>query len=449
MGVIRLLVWLWLCGALLAADFQAGVARVQITPENPILLSGYPSRRQPSEGVLHELWAKALAIEDPQGNRLVIVSTDLIGLPRVISDELAARVARDYGLDREQLLFNSSHTFSGPIVWPGVGMMPDMPPGQEIIIKQYSRRLVEDLFSVIGSALGNLAPARLSFGQGSAGFSGNLHELTPERENANKIPSGPVEHSVPVLRVTGLDNETRAVVFGYACQNSTITDQNHMLSGDYAGFAQIELEKSHPGSMAIFIALCGGDRNPTPRGTQQLAEEYGQALAMEVTRVLNGKLTRVRPPIRAAFQMVDLDYALHTRDTFQKQLADENQWVAQRAREILKAYDERRPPRRLPYPVQAVRFNKDLVLLALGGEVVADYAVRAKREFPKETLVVVGYSNDVMSYIPSLRLQRAGSYEATNSPVYYGQPGPLAEDTEETIFNTIRQVMRRVGARIH
>jgi len=118
-----------------------------------------------------------------------------------------------------------------------------------------------------------------------------------------------------------------------------------------------------------------------------------------------------------------------------------------RARQMLKAYDERRPVRYVPYPVQAVRFNTDLALLALGGEVVVDYALRAKREFPRETLVVAGYSNDVMCYIPSLRVLREGGYEADSSMIYYGQPGPFSEEVEETVFKTIHQVMRRVGAR--
>jgi hypothetical protein len=114
---------------------------------------------------------------------------------------------------------------------------------------------------------------------------------------------------------------------------------------------------------------------------------------------------------------------------------------------MLKAYDERRPVRTVAYPVQAIRLGTDLALLALGGEVVVDYSLRSKKEFPSETLVVAGYSNDVMCYIPSLRVLREGGYEADHSMIYYGQPGPFDEDVEETIFKTIRQVMRRVGVK--
>src|ERR1700751_707215 len=100
--------------SLTAADYKAGVGRIVITPEKPIYMSGYAGRDHPSEGALHDLWAKALAIEERKGARVVIVSTDLIGLPRSISDIVAARVQKEYGIDRAHLVLNSSHTHTGP-----------------------------------------------------------------------------------------------------------------------------------------------------------------------------------------------------------------------------------------------------------------------------------------------------------------------------------------------
>src|SRR5438477_13003862 len=102
---------------LLGASFKAGVARVDITPAGPIWMSGYAARTHPSEGVLSPLWAKALAIESSPGGRVVIISTDLVGIPRELSDEVAAKLKKQYGLNRSQLLINASHTHTGPIVW--------------------------------------------------------------------------------------------------------------------------------------------------------------------------------------------------------------------------------------------------------------------------------------------------------------------------------------------
>ena len=95
--------------------------------------------------------------------------------------------------------------------------------------------------------------------------------------------------------------------------------------------------------------------------------------------------------------------------------------------------------------MQAVSFGRDLTLLALGGEVVVDYALRVKKEYGDKGIIVAGYTNDVMSYIPSLRVLKEGGYEAEASMIYYGQPGPYAEDVEERIFTAIRQAMKRAG----
>lgn len=430
-----------------AADFKAGAARVSVTPEGPIWLSGYASRTHPSDGVLNDIFVKALAVEDPKGARVVIVTTDVIGLPRTISDEVAARVQKQYGLDRAQLLFNSSHTHTGPVIWPNLITMYDLTPEQLDAIKRYGRRLTDELVNVTGAALSKLAPARLSFGQGTAGFAINRRQPSPGGVKIGLNPQGPVDHSVPVLKVVAADGSLIATLFGYACHNTTLTGEHYKVSGDYAGFAQAEVEKAHPNSVALFMQLCGGDQNPNPRSQEELAIEHGKSLATEVNRVLGGEMKPVRAPVKAAFQLVDLKFKHHTRETFEAELKDENKWKVRRAQEMLKAYDERRAVRSVAYPVQAIRFGPDWTVLALGGEVVVDYSLRAKKQYPKETLVVAGYCNDVMSYIPSLRVLREGGYEADQSMIYYGQPGPYNEEVEETIFRTIGQVMRRVGAK--
>src|SRR5262245_45959130 len=112
----RVLLSLLLAATAGAAEYKAGVARAVITPEEPIYLSGYANRNHPSEGKIHELWAKALAIEDRRGGRVVLVTTDLIGLPKSISDVIAARVSKEHNLERSRLVLNSSHTHTGPLI---------------------------------------------------------------------------------------------------------------------------------------------------------------------------------------------------------------------------------------------------------------------------------------------------------------------------------------------
>ena len=428
------------------AEFRAGAARVDVTPEGPIWMSGYAVRDHPSEGVDQPLYVRALALEDAGGRRFVFVSLDLIGIPRSLADEVAARAAKKYGLERAQLLLNASHTHAGPVVWPNLSAMYFLSAAEKRKLMDYRRRLADSILTAVGTALGRLAPARLAFGEGEAGFAVNRREFQPDGTVKIGVnPDGPVDHSVPVIRVTGEDGKLRAVVFGYACHNTTLTGGNYRISGDYAGFAAALLEKAQPGSVALFLALCGGDQNPNPRGEPHHVTQHGETLAEAVNRVLAGPLSPLRPPLRAAFQLVDLRFRHHTRKQFEEEAESENRFVAARARRMLEGYDTRRPMRSIPYPVQAVRFGDGLAIVALGGEVVVDYALRAKREYAGRPLVVAGYSNDVMGYVPSLRVLKEGGYEPVESTIYYGLPGPFADDVEETIFETIHQVLARVG----
>lgn len=444
--------WAAMCALLLAiapalgAELEAGAAKVKITPPTPFWMSGYAARTHKSEGVLQDLWARALAVRDPEGKRVVLVSTDLIGLSRALSADVTARARERFGLEPSEIVLNSSHTHCGPVVWQNLPVLLDLGAEDQREVERYGRQLADRLLDVIGDALEGLAPARLAAGHGSVGFAVNRRVPTPEGYRGGVNPDGPVDHDVPVVRVAAPDGSLRAVLFGYACHNTTLRGDVYQVNGDYAGQAQDALEQAHPGATALFLMLCGGDQNPHPRGTLERARQYGHALAAEVDRVMDAPLDPVRSPIRTALEEISLDFVPHTRAGFEEEARHPDPYRQRRARRMLAAYDQDRPVLRTPYPVQAVRFSRDLVLLALGGEVVVDYATRLKREFPGENLIVAGYSRDVMGYIPSRRVLREGGYEAVDSMIYYGQPGPFQESVEETIVATVGRVLEAVGA---
>ena len=440
------LVCLCAVAPLAAAEFKAGVGRIAITPEKPIYLSGYASRTHPSEGVLHDIWAKALAIEDAHGGRVVFVTTDVVGLPRSISDVVAARVQKQYGLERSHLVLNASHTHTGPLIGKNLDIMfpAAMTPEDIAYVKQYAQELTDKLVTVIGSAVSDLSPANVWLGNGTANFAINRREATQNGVKIGENPSGPTDHDVPVLKVTSPDGKVRAILFGYACHNTTLTGEFYKISGDYAGFAQIDVEKANPGATAMFMQLCGADQNPNPRSELSLAEDHGKELAAEVIRVSTGDLKPVKGRIRTAFQIVELDFAPTTRETFEADLKDPNVFKVRRAKEMLADIDAGHPIRHYPYPVQAIAIGKDVTVVVLGGEVVVGYDLRTKKEFGATGMIVAGYSNDVMAYIPTTKILKEGGYEPVDSMIYYGMPGPWADDVEERIFGGIRSVVKRV-----
>ncbi len=428
-----------------AAEFLAGSARREVTPPLPFWLSGYAARTNPATRVNHSLWAKALALQDQAGTRVVIVTTDLIGLPREITTAAAGKLEQNLRLPRANLLFNSSHTHAGPVIWPNLRVMFDLNANDQAAAHAYAQRLTDALASVAADALGRLEPARLRYGVGQADFAINRRQPGAGGVQIGENRDGPVDHDVPVLCVENPNGELRAVLFGYACHNTTLVGNNYEIDGDYAGAAQLALEQEHPGVTALFLMLCGGDQNPSPRGTIQLAEQHGQSLATAVNTTLRGNLQPVEPSLQAAYHEIQLAFAPHTRETFENEAGSDHVFRQRRARLMLEAYDAGKPVRDVPYPVQAVRLGPDLALLGLGGEVVVDYGLDLKRVYGEGRLVVAGYCNDVMCYIPNARVLGEGGYEPVDSMIYYGQPGPFTEAVESQVLNAARAALAQVG----
>jgi hypothetical protein len=238
-----------------------------------------------------------------------------------------------------------------------------------------------------------------------------------------------------------------AIVFGYACHNTTCGGDIYTLHGDYAGFAQIELEQHYPSAAAMFVQGCGADANPSPRGTLELARQHGNELAAAVSEAIKGHLRPVNGPLACACDTVPVAFAAPpTREDLQAQLTDKDVFRRWYAQEMLKALDrDGRLPSEYPYVASAWRFGRDLTLVALSGEVVVDYDLRLKKELGGDRLWVAGYCNDVFAYIPSRRVLEEGGYEAGGAMLYYIQPGPFAPSVEETIVAKVHALVAGLG----
>jgi hypothetical protein len=429
------------------AAFKAGVAAKVITPAELIWMSGYAARTKPAEGKLQDLYVKVLALEDAAGGKLVLLTSDLIGLPRELSEAVAAEVGRRTGLPRERLLLTASHTHCSPVVGTNLIDMFELSPEQVRQIETYAQQLQGWMIETIAAALADLKPARLAIGKGTARFAVNRRQFTPKGVINATNPSGPVDHDVPVLRVTTPEGKLRAAAFGYACHNTTL--DFYQWCGDYAGFAQEYFEKEHPGALALFWSGCGADANPLPRRSVELCQKYGRELANAVRDVTAGSLTPVRGTFAARYAPIALPFdELPTKeklaaDRLSKIIAARKR--AERLSKILEAGGKIDDHYR-HYPVQVWRLGDELVWVALGGEVVVDYALRLKKELGGTHPVwITAYANDVMAYIPSVRVLKEGGYEADSSMIYYGMPTKWAPPVEELIVAKVHQLVKEVA----
>ena len=426
-------------------SWQAGTATVNITPELPIWLSGYAARNKPANDKLDDLWAKALALESPDGRRAVLVTIDLVGIDRHLSQKVCRRIEEQYDLPRSAIALNVSHTHSGPVVGKNLAPMYSLDPQQTASIREYTRQLADKLVEVAGKALDSVQPARLSYAVGRATFAvnrrNNPEAEVPQRRDANALV-GPVDHDVPVLFVhsTGDDAALRAIICGYACHATVLDD--YFVSGDWPGIAQNQLQRRHPGTTVLFWAGCGGDQNPVPRRNIEWLNAHANAFADAVDAALAASHKPIVPRLETAYEEIDLRLAtLPTRDELQS-LAAGGPPRAAWARYLLEVWDrDGSLPRAYPYPVQVWQLGEDVRWIFLGGEVVVDFALRLKKELGRETTWVAGYSNDVMGYIPSKRVLTEGGYEGGDSRWYYGLPAVWAPEVEQNIVDAVRRLV--------
>jgi hypothetical protein len=432
-------------------SWQAGVAKTVITPREYMWMSGYGHRTKPAEGKVTDLWAKALVLQDAAGKRCVLVTMDLVGIDRTFSDEVCAALNKHHDFERSEIMLSVSHTHCGPVVGRNLMTMYNLDAKQQQLAKDYTHDLHNKLIEVVGAALKTMKPAQVTWGTGFTTFATNRRENV--EKNVPKLRElgqlkGPVDHGVPVLCVrtpiadTPGSPNVRAIVFGYAC-HATVMDF-YQWSGDYPGFAQLELEKRYPDAVALFHAGCGADQNPLPRRKNELAEAYGKQLADAVRQVIEAPMTPVRPALKTTYTTVDVPFGeLPTREKVVLDTMSKDRFIAARAKSLLVELEKKGTLRKTyPYPVQAWQLGNDLTWIALGGEVCVEYSLRLKKELGK--VWVTGYANDVMAYIPTLKVLKEGRYEGDTSMIYYGMPCAWGPRIEELIVATVHTEVARV-----
>ena len=425
-----------------ADGWKAGVAKRAITPQSPMWLSGYAGRDRPADGTLTDLWAKCLVLQDAAGGRVALLTLDLIGIDRAIAVEVRRRLQEKHGLDAAHVAFCTSHTHTGPVIAGNLSTMYALDETQQRLVEEYTVRLMDEMTAVVDDAMADVSPCALAWGSGTADFAvnrrNNQEAKVPDLRAAGQLV-GPVDHDVPVLRVSAADGSLRAVAFGYACHSTVLAF--FQWSGDYPGFAQLELEKSHPGAVALFWAGCGADQNPLPRRTVELAQEYGRRLAASVEQVLIGDMRPISGTALASYEEVDLPFdTLPTREQIALDAESSDRYVAARAKLLLQQIDGGTPlSPTYPYPVQLWQLGTGgPTWVTLGGEVVVDYSLRLKAELGA-SLWVAGYANDVMAYIPSRRVLQEGGYEGGGAMVYYGLPTIWGPEVEEVIVRAVHR----------
>ena len=447
--IVALLLVVFVQGPATAGEptWKVGTATAKITPQKSMWLSGYGGRDHPSEGTLHDLWVKVLVLETPDGQRGVVLTSDLLGFPKGMYEELVAAMKERFGLERSQIMLTVSHSHTSPVLRHALYDIYPLDDQQRALIEEYSAGLEKTILATVAEALKSPTPAVLAGGEGTCTFAVNRRNnpaaKVPELRRQGKL-RGPSDHGVSVLAVKSPGGDLRAVLFGYACHCTTLS--SYEWSGDYAGFAQLAFQEKHPGAQAMFYAGCGADQNPLPRRSVELCRKYGQMLATSVDEVLTGPMRPIEPGLRMAIELVDLPFERNPTKEELQAMAAKRGYQGRWGKRLLADLEAGRQfATSHPLPVQVWRLGADQLWITIGGEVVVDYSLLLKKKYGPRTWVA-GYTNDVMAYIPSDRVWKEGGYESGAFCVYGLPTQRWKEGIEGRITAAVERLVKKVNS---
>jgi len=439
--------------ALQAEDvWQAGLAKVDITPTEAVRLSGYAVRVESHQGVADPLSARALVLSPASQERftdsVVLVSLDSIAVTNGITLATGRWLEETHHIPRSQLVISSTHSHAAPHLSGGLNnLYPQRStPEQVAATERYTEQVLTAIQEVIAEAIKAQVPAKLEVGEASAGFATNrrLFNFTAAG-GTGEPPVGPLDQRVRVLQVTATGGDLLGAAFMYACHCTTLGSEFNQISGDWAGLAAGRLEQSHPGIVVLPIIGCGADANPNPRGSYELAGLHAAQIVTAVEHVFAQEgLVELTVFPQAQFGYAGLVPENPTAEFVKQKLKSESNSERYWAEHMQEVWEKMgRLPESYPMPIHTWQFGEELTWVFLGGEVVADYQLNLEKLLPTKNTWVAAYCDDVFAYVASERLRPEGGYEVDQSMIYYLQPGRWESGTQALIEKRVLEILQQ------
>jgi hypothetical protein len=398
-----------------AAQLRAGMASTDITPAKPVRMHGYESRKDLSTGVHDPLSARVVAFESGT-NRLILVSTDVLGFYDGTADDFTETICKKYKLTPGQLFLCAIHTHSAPTLTLSKNALH--PNNLE-----YTTTLRDKLVEAVGRALDDLEPVAVGAGVGHCPIGANRRQLVFDKLGNSEIrlgrnPYGPTDKEVLALKVAR-DGNTMALLFDYATHATSLGPRNYLVSGDVMGLAEQFVEKIYANKL-IAPAFTGasGDIDPWFR----VLPEFDQTDGWIPEPVLLGtflgeEVVRVSQQINPQTSDVEIKTAFAAL-----QLPGKDEGTA----EVTPNHPTAN------FNVTVAKLG-DIAFVGLGGEVLTEIGMAIKTASPFEHTFVITHCNGAAGYLPAADAYIEGGYEVKSSSF-----APSAADT--VVKKTVRML---------
>ena len=392
-----------------SAPLQAGLAKADITPAEPVMLAGYESRKELSKGIHDQLSARAAAFES-DGNRLVLVSTDNLGFYSGTVEPIRKAILEATGLKPSELFLCAIHTHSAPSL-----TLDDSKAHPNNVA--YTKLLQGKLTDLVKTALGRLEPAQVGLASGASPVGVNRREQALGGDGKTNIILGrntetPIDREVQILKINRAGTNLAGLLFAFATHSTSLGPGNYLVSGDIHGLAEQCIERVL-GDKVIAPAFAGASGNIDPwvrvlpefRTNSGWVPEpvlMGTMLGQEVLRASEkrGALTS-EAPIASFMEIIQLP---------------------------AKNADDAQGEDKKPFTVSVARLG-DTAFVGWGGEVFNEIGQMVKKGSPFPRTFIFTHCNGTAGYVPIEASYAEGGYEVRSSSFARGAGEELGRQT--------------------
>lgn len=412
----------------------AGAAIIDVTPQKPMFLHGYPHVERTSEGIHDPLFASAMIIDDGK-NQIGLCAVDVIFITKQITSRVREQVQKVTGIKGENLMISASHTHSGPVIFSDIFYDPVVPRADP----KYITYLVNKIVKVYIEAFHNKRESKIAITTADgSGIGGNRHSITDA-----------IDPEVPIVVLKDASTDKIFALSTIYCMHPTILHEDSKLySADFPGYTR-QFIKDNLGDDVILIYHSGPSGNQSPRhfihsNTFEEADRLGSKLGEQITNSvlqlnesdyqdwfsISNQQSQLNLPQRkfmteeeaaekVIFAKNKLDHMrLNKEDPKEIRTVEcdwfgalENNQLAKMSGngELEKIYNSV-----LPAEVNIIGLG-DTYFVFLPGELFVEYSLWIK-ELTNKKIFISTMSNGVLAgYLVTEQAEKDGGYEASNS----------------------------------
>jgi neutral ceramidase len=398
---------------------RAGIAKIDITPDIPVMLYGYDSRKTPSEGIHDPLAARAIVFEN-NGKKLVLVSSDLGSFGSEVFSIIQKSICDKFNLKESELFLSAIHSHSSPV------LSLNKEKGNPNNIK-YTETLNQKLLTIIGEAVKNLKSVNTGVGVGYSPIGVNRREMKTDGSiTIGRNPNGPADKEVLVMKIATPDGTPVGAIYDYATHATSYGGRNMMVSGDVLGLSAQFVEKIlGKDVVAPVFAGASGNINPWLRVNPELKtgpgwiEEpvlLGTFLGEEVVNIFRTiKVTDTGGEINTSFATIECPRRK------EKEYKDE---IAETDRKST-----------LPVNITVARVGDNVAFIGFNVEMLTEIGLAIKSGSPFKHTFIITHCNGSSGYLPPAELYKEGGYEITSTRFEIGSADMVVKKALRMLYD--------------